>query len=84
MYADPHCGIVQVPEKTVVIDYSSPNVAKRMHIGHMRSTIIGNCLDRVYRAKGISGNCRQPHRRLGNAVWKIDCTMERTSRFGAF
>ena len=52
MYRDPNCGIVQVPDKTVVIDYSSPNVAKRMHIGHMRSTIIGNCLDRVYRAKG--------------------------------
>ena len=38
--------------KTVVIDYSSPNVAKRMHIGHMRSTIIGNTLHRLHEAAG--------------------------------
>ena len=50
---DPHCGIVQSGlGKTVVIDYSSPNVAKRMHIGHMRSTIIGNAIDRLFESKG--------------------------------
>ena len=38
--------------QTVVIDYSSPNVAKRMHIGHIRSTIIGNALDRFHRFLG--------------------------------
>lgn len=36
----------------VVIDYSSPNVAKPMHIGHIRSTIIGAALDRTLRALG--------------------------------
>ncbi len=36
----------------VVIDYSSPNVAKPMHIGHIRSTVIGNALDRLYRFLG--------------------------------
>ncbi len=36
--------------QTVVIDYSSPNVAKPMHIGHIRSTIIGEALKRVLRA----------------------------------
>ncbi len=50
---DVHGAIAQAgAEKTVVIDYSSPNVAKRMHVGHMRSTIIGNTLDRLYRAMG--------------------------------
>ncbi|MFC1497045.1 arginine--tRNA ligase [Verrucomicrobiota bacterium] len=37
---------------TAVIDYSSPNVAKPMHIGHIRSTIIGNALDRMHRFLG--------------------------------
>ena len=50
---DEHCGVQQTGAgKTMVIDYSSPNVAKRMHIGHMRSTIIGNAIDRMYRASG--------------------------------
>lgn len=38
--------------RTVVLDYSSPNVAKPMHIGHIRSTVIGNALDRCYRFLG--------------------------------
>jgi arginyl-tRNA synthetase len=38
--------------KAVVIDYSSPNVAKRLHVGHLRSTNIGNALDRLHRALG--------------------------------
>jgi len=38
--------------ETVVIDFSSPNVAKPMHVGHIRSTVIGDCLARVFEAKG--------------------------------
>ncbi len=36
----------------VVIDYSAPNVAKQMHVGHLRSTIIGDCFNRVLRSLG--------------------------------
>jgi len=38
--------------RTLVIDYSSPNIAKRMHVGHLRSTIIGDALARLYRFVG--------------------------------
>lgn len=36
----------------VIIDYSSPNIAKRMHIGHLRSTIIGDSVKRIYNYLG--------------------------------
>jgi len=38
--------------KTVVIDYSSPNIAKPMHVGHIRSTILGASLVRIFRHLG--------------------------------
>ena len=38
--------------RTVVIDFSSPNIAKPMHVGHLRSTIIGAALVRIFRALG--------------------------------
>ena len=51
--AEPACGVVQRGAgHTVVIDYSSPNIAKRMHVGHIRSTLIGNALHRLHEAVG--------------------------------
>jgi len=38
--------------RTIVIDFSSPNVAKPMHVGHIRSTILGDCLARTLRLLG--------------------------------
>lgn len=38
--------------RTVVVDYSSPNIAKPFHIGHLRSTVIGASLHRIYSALG--------------------------------
>ncbi len=42
---------VDSPAK-ILIDFSSPNVAKPMHVGHIRSTVIGDALSRTYRAMG--------------------------------
>lgn len=38
--------------QTVVVDYSGPNIAKQMHVGHLRSTIIGDCIARVLEFQG--------------------------------
>lgn len=38
--------------QTVAVDYSSPNLAKEMHVGHLRGTIIGDCLVRVLERQG--------------------------------
>lgn len=50
---DPNHGIVvsDHPQR-IVIDYSAPNVAKQMHVGHLRTTIIGDCFNRVLSALG--------------------------------
>ncbi len=50
---DPRLGVETPGEgRTVVLDYSSPNVAKPMHIGHIRSTILGSALYRMHRFLG--------------------------------
>ncbi len=49
---DPRLGVDPAPARTLVIDYSSPNAAKPMHVGHIRSTVIGDALARTLRFVG--------------------------------
>ena len=46
-------GIAQTenPQK-IIVDFSSPNIAKEMHVGHLRSTIIGDCIARILEFQG--------------------------------
>ncbi len=38
--------------ETIILDYGGPNIAKPLHVGHLRSAIIGECLKRLFRASG--------------------------------
>jgi arginyl-tRNA synthetase len=53
MHLDSRLGVA-VAEKLqrVVVDFSSPNIAKEMHVGHLRSTILGDCIARVLEFRG--------------------------------
>ena len=61
---DPDGGVnVTAYPQRVVIDYSAPNVAKQMHVGHLRTTIIGDCFNRVLSA---IGNTVIPQNHIGD------------------
>jgi arginyl-tRNA synthetase len=53
LLADPRLGTPTAAEpKTVVVEYSSPNIAKDMHVGHLRTTIVGDAIARIVEFAG--------------------------------
>lgn len=61
MFDDPRVGVgTTTPPQTVVIDYSAPNAAKEMHVGHLRTTIVGDSLARTLEHLG-NNVIRQNH-----------------------
>ena len=50
--AEDNVGATKIKAKTIVIDYGGANVAKPMHVGHLRSAVIGECLKRLLRFQG--------------------------------
>ena len=54
---DSECGWRRRPRR-VVVDYSAPNIAKEMHIGHLRTTVIGDTLVRILEFVGHTVSAR--------------------------
>ena len=53
IYSDKYMGVPQAEcKETIVLDYGNPNVAKPLHVGHLRSAIIGEALKRIITATG--------------------------------
>lgn len=67
---DPDLGIPKIPNpETIVIDFSSPNIAKAMHVGHIRSTLLGDSLARLLQ-------------RLGHRVTRVNHLGDWGTQFG--
>ena len=52
LLSDGMLGVSKDSPRKIVVDYSAPNVAKEMHVGHLRSTVIGDAIVRMLRFKG--------------------------------
>lgn len=46
--SDSHLGVDRPSKQRIIVEFSSPNIAKELHVGHLRSTIIGDCLARLF------------------------------------
>ncbi|MEV6877547.1 arginine--tRNA ligase [Amycolatopsis sp. NPDC051128] len=64
LLGDPRLGVPETPApRRIALDYSGPNVAKEMHVGHLRSSVIGDALVRLLR---FAGHEVLPHNHLGD------------------
>ncbi|QBI52306.1 arginine--tRNA ligase [Streptomonospora litoralis] len=52
LLGDPRAGVPRQHPQTIPLDYSAPNVAKEMHVGHLRTTVVGDALARTLEALG--------------------------------
>ena len=52
LYKDERCGVKKISDQKVLLDYGGANVAKALHVGHLRSPIIGEALKRLYKFLG--------------------------------
>ena len=52
LLSDNMLGVKKDSPRKIIVDYSAPNVAKEMHVGHLRSTVIGDAIVRMLRFKG--------------------------------
>ncbi len=81
MLDDPRLGLEPAASpQTVVVEYSSPNIAKEMHVGHLRTTIVGDAIARVAGVRRSPRDQGQPRRRLGHAVRHADRAPARRGR----
>ncbi len=68
--------------KTIVVDFSGPNIAKQMHVGHLRSTIIGDCICRVLEFLGHKVKRQNHIGDWGTQFGMLTCYLDKMRRAG--